>query len=327
MSDKRGGGLTRRDFLRGTGLGTLGWGLALAMGCAREGDGAPPQPEAKQAAQKRTKVVIARDRAALQPDGRADAGVVKALLEKALCELTGKGSLSEALGEFVRPTDRVGVKQNVMMTPVHKEVLYAIWEGLKDLGVPAENVITWDRRQGIRGYWGGKSVAIGFDGDGVATVCSQFADVLINVPGLKSHWLSGIGVCLKNWAGALSGLDVRDKNTRWPIHQRSCQDIGMIQAHPAIKSKARLCIVDALRPLCHGGPQVNPQYLWDYCGIVVGTDAVAVDRVCIEIIQQRRNELRGEPWPISPPPKHVAVAAEKYGLGVADLDSIEVVNV
>jgi len=85
--------------------------------------------------------------------------------------------------------------------------------------------------------------------------------------------------------------------------------------------------VDALRPLCHGGPQVNPQYLWNYAGIIVGTDGVAVDRVGLDIIQKRRNEVRGEEWPVSPPPKHVAVASTKYHLGEANLDRIEVIEV
>ena len=43
MAPKRSDGLTRRDFLRGTGLGTLGWGVALAAGCGRNSAEAPAQ--------------------------------------------------------------------------------------------------------------------------------------------------------------------------------------------------------------------------------------------------------------------------------------------
>jgi hypothetical protein len=332
MATRKGDGLTRRDFLRGTGLGTLGWGAALAAGCGRRSGQAPaqqaeaapdPAPEGKT-----PKVVIARDPEVISEDGQyIDDDRLKALVTRALGELTGEESLTAALGQFVKPTDKVGIKQNVMLTPVHHETLYVLWEGLQGLGVPPENVITWDRRRGYRGYEDGEPVEVSFDADHVATVCSEFADVLINVPGLKAHSLSGIGVCLKNWAGAVSALNVRDQNTPWPIHGDSCVEIGMMQAHPSIKDKARLCIVDGLRPLCHGGPQVNPQYLWNYAGIIVGTDAVAVDRVCLDIIQQRRNEVRGEEWPVSPPPKHVMAAAEKYGLGEANLDKIDVVEV
>ncbi len=332
MSTRKGDGLTRRDFLRGTGLGTLGWGIAVATGYSGRRAEAPaqqaePAPQAE-TGEKTAKVVIARDPEAISDDGQhLDDDRVKALLSKALGELTGEESLAGALGHFVNPTDKVGVKGNVMVTPVHQEVLYALWEGLAGVGVPAENVITWDRNRGFKGYESGEPVTVSHGADNVATVCSEFADVLINVPGLKSHWLSGIGVCLKNWAGAVSKLNVRDQDTPWPIHGDSCADIGMMQAHPSIKDKARLCIVDAMRPMCHGGPQLNPLYLWNYAGIIAGSDAVAVDRVCLDIIQQRRNEMRREEWPVNPPPKHVMVAAEKYGLGEANLDKIEVVEV
>jgi hypothetical protein len=332
MAPKRSDGLTRRDFLRGTGLGTLGWGVALAAGCGRNSAEAPaqqaePATEVPPQAQT-TKVVIARDPEVISDDGQyINDDRLRELMAKALGELTGGDSLTAALGQFVKPTDKVGIKQNVMLTPVHQEVLWALWEALAGIGVPPENVITWDRRRGHKGYESGAPVGITHDADSVATVCSEFADILINVPGLKAHSLSGIGVCLKNWAGAVGGLNVRDQNTPWPIHGDSCVDIGMMQAHPSIKDKARLCIVDGLRALCHGGPQVNPQYLWNYAGIIVGSDAVAVDRVCLDIIQQRRNEVRREEWPVSPPPKHVMVAAEKYGLGEANLDNIDVVEV
>ena len=339
METRKGDGLTRRDFLRGTSLGTLGWGAALAAGCSRESAQAPaqqaetpPQPaeapadESPQA--KTAKVVIARNPEVISEDGQfIDDDRLKELVSKALSELTGEQSLTAALGQFVKPTDSIGIKQTVMMTPVHQELLWVLWEGLAGVGVPPENVITWDRAQGYRGYESGEPVDITYGADNVATVCSEFADVLINVPGLKSHWLSGIGVCLKNWAGAVTRLDIRDQNTPWPIHGDSCADLGMVQAHPSIKDKARLCIVDGLRGLCHGGPQVNPQYLWNYAGIIAGADAVAVDRVCLDIIQERRNLVKRTQWPVSPPPKHIMAAAEKYGLGEANLDKIDVVEV
>jgi hypothetical protein len=319
---------TRRDFLRGTGLGALGWGAAVAAGCSRQSAHAPAQAEPPASPRPKPRVVIARNPAVVSEDGEAvDELGVRELVTKALMGLAGKGTLALALGQFIKPTDNVGIKSTVMMTPVHVEVLYALWDGLEELGVAADRVVSWDRGRGYRGYRKHEEMEVGFDDQNVATICSQFADALINVPALKSHWLSGIGVCLKNWAGAVAKLNTRDIDTPWPIHADSCADLGMLQAHPSIRDRVRLCVVDALRPLCHGGPQVNPQYLWSYGGIIVGTDAVAVDRVCLDIIQKQRNEIKGEEWPVSPPPKHIMVAAEKYGLGEADIAKIEVVEV
>ncbi len=86
-----------------------------------------------------------------------------------------------------------------------------------------------------------------------------------------------------------------------------------------------MVIVDALRPLCHGGPQVNPQYLWPYKGLLVSTDPVAADTVCERIIQEQRDKL--SLGPISPPAKHVRVADRKYHLGTSDWKRIELVHV
>ena len=81
--------------------------------------------------------------------------------------------------------------------------------------------------------------------------------------------------------------------------------------------------VDALRPLCDKGPQPDPRYLWDYKGLIAGRDPVAVDAVCLRIVMEKRRELRGEPWPLSPPPLCVAAADEKFGLGTCRLEEIK----
>ncbi len=213
-----------------------------------------------------------------------------------------------------------------MVTVTRQETIAAIWSGLQQIGVPPGNVITWDRATGHKGYEGGEGVQLEFSAEHVCKVCSEWAHVLINVPSFKSHWLSGIAVCLKNWVGAVDALDIQDRNTPWPFHADSCANLGMIAARPEIRDKLKVNIVDALQLLFEGGPQINPQYLWNYGGLIVGTDQVAVDRVCLDILQQKRNEFKGGEWPISPPPQHIMVAAEKYGLGVADLAQIDVVT-
>jgi len=74
------------------------------------------------------------------------------------------------------------------------------------------------------------------------------------------------------------------------------------------------------------GPQVTPKYLWPYRGLIVGTDPVAVDAVCLKIIQAKRNAYKGEPWPVSPPPTSIAVADTQYHLGTSDPAKIHLVK-
>jgi hypothetical protein len=58
----------------------------------------------------------------------------------------------------------------------------------------------------------------------------------------------------------------------------------------------------------------------------VGTDPVAVDTVCLQIIQAKRDAHKGESWPVSPPPKSIAVADTKYHLGTSDPEKIHLVK-
>ena len=84
--------------------------------------------------------------------------------------------------------------------------------------------------------------------------------------------------------------------------------------------------MEAFRPLFHGGPQVDPKYLWDYKGLFVSEDPVAVDIVCAKMLQAKRDEYRGESWPIEPPIKHLMIADSKYHLGTSDFSKIELVK-
>jgi len=77
-------------------------------------------------------------------------------------------------------------------------------------------------------------------------------------------------------------------------------------------------------PLYDKGPQPDPRYQWAYNGLVAGTDPVAVETVCLKIITEKRKTIRGEPWPLSPPPICVETADKIYGLGTSKLEEIKI---
>ena len=93
---------------------------------------------------------------------------------------------------------------------------------------------------------------------------------------------------------------------------------------PYVKGKTKLIIVDALYPLCDKGPQSDPRYKWAYNGLIAGTDPVAVETVGLKIITTKRQAIRGEPWPISPPPICVEAADKVYGLGTSNMKAITI---
>jgi hypothetical protein len=180
------------------------------------------------------------------------------------------------------------------LNPTHEEIVAAVRAGLVDAGVPADRI------------------RLAQGGPGKAEACTA----LISLPALKAHWLTGMGTVLKNYI-TYSGHPSR-------YHDENNDRLGEIWLLPQVKGKTRLVLVDALRPLCDKGPQPDPRYLWDYKGLVAGTDPVAVEAVCLKIITAKREALRGEPWPLSPPPLCVQMADKRYGLGTCRMDEITI---
>lgn len=109
-------------------------------------------------------------------------------------------------------------------------------------------------------------------------------------------------------------------------HKEKSAKLGEIWLIPEVKEKTRLVLVDALHPLCDKGPQPDPRYKWAYSGLIAGTDPVAVETVCLQILTNKRHALRGEPWPISPPPICVQAADKAYGLGTSKIKEIKIAS-
>jgi hypothetical protein len=72
-----------------------------------------------------------------------------------------------------------------------------------------------------------------------------------------------------------------------------------------------------------GGGELYLAYRFNR-GLIAGTDPVAVEAVGLKILTAKREALRREPWPLSPPPLCVAAADEVQGLGTSRLDEIAI---
>jgi len=319
--------LTRRDFLKSTAAGAAGAVLGAAACSPFAEAGHQPEPGDSLPPGK-SKVVLVRDQEAFHKDGRLNEEKIGAMLEEAMLDLTGRDDGAAAWSQFFKPEDSVGVKINVMMTPTAPELSRSIVRGIMKTGVPENRIILWDRDDAGYGLEGAsvREKRFGYDSKSLSKIITNEATALVNVPGMKAHWLAGVAISLKNWVGALANINVKDIGAAYKIHGDSCAECAAIHAIPAIKSKSRLIVVDALRPLFHGGPQVNPRYLWQYSGLVIGTDPVAIDTVCMKIIEAKRREFEGKDWPISPPPKHIEVAERKYRLGHSNMENINLVK-
>lgn len=250
--------------------------------------------EGKEKAVRSSLVTIVRDKNAMDSSKNVDATILNKMLEQTLIKVTGQKNTRDAWLSLVKPDDVIGLVPTPHLNPTHDEVVDAVKRSLVNAGIPQESIMP---AQG---------------GPRKPKDCTA----LIALPALKAHWLTGIGTVIKNYI-LYSGHPSR-------YHQSDSSKLGEIWHLPFVKGKTRLVLVDALYPLCDKGPQPDPRYKWAYNGLIAGTDPVAVDTVCLRIIEEKRRALRGEPWPLSPPPICVEAADKIYGLGTSRMEEIRI---
>jgi hypothetical protein len=239
-------------------------------------------------------VTVVRDKNVMNDDFAVNFKVFQKMLDQTMIQFTGEKNSKEAWSSLIRPEDTVGLVSTGHLNPTHDELVYAVKIALMDIGVPKKK---------IKMAQGSPRKAEG---------CTA----LISLPALKAHWLTGIGTVLKNYI-MYSGRPSR-------YHQQNSAKLGEIWLLPEVKGKTKLILVDALYPLCDKGPQPDPRYKWAYNGLIAGTDPVAVETVCLRIIEEKRRALRGEPWPLSPPPICIEAADKVYGLGTSRMEKIRI---
>ncbi len=277
--------LTRRDFIRGT--------IGLTIGTSILGI---KWPQAEAQTPRSSLVTIVRDEKVMDASFNVDTTILKKMLEETLTKVTRQKNIKEAWLSLVNPGDTIGLVPSPALNPTHKEVVAAVKESLMAAGIPDGNILEVER------------------GDSPEKI--KGCTALIALPGLKAHWLTGIGTVLKNYI-TFSGRP-RD------YHQSNSAKLGEIWNLPFVKGKTKLILVDSLYPLCDRGPQVDPRYKWAYNGLIAGTDPVAVETVCLKIIEAKREAIKGEPWPLSPPPLCVEAADKVYGLGTSRMEEIKI---
>lgn len=277
--------LTRRDFVRNT----IGAALGVSLLGADWSDG-------KEKKDFSSLVTIIRNKNVLDTELNVNVDILNKMVEQSIIRFTGEKNIKNAWLTIAGPKDTVGLVTTRHMNPTHTELVDAIKGALINAGISERQIVM---AQGEPEK---------------ARACT----VLISIPALKAHWLTGIGTVLKHYI-MFSGRPNR-------YHHEDSSKLGEIWNLPHMKGKTKLILVDALYPLCDKGPQPDPRYRWAYKGLIVGKDPVAVETICLKIITKKREALRGEPWPLSPPALCVAAADKIYGLGTSRIDRINIRN-
>jgi len=297
--EKRGIGqsevITRRSFMKGAAYGSLGLVAGLQRAIPSVG-GAAPSARAFAAADPLARIILVRDEAAVDEAHAVNAKLVASMVDRAVIALAGEEDALKAWGHYIKPEDTVGVKiTRCEWMRVHTEqaVIDAVLARLSDLGIPRGRIHAMD---------GGLPV--------------KDCTVLVNLPSIKVHTLAGMACSMKNY------INFSPKPSAY--HFDGNTKLGELFLLPEVKGKTRLIIVDALRPYFGPGPQINPLHRWDYKGVMAGTDPVAVDTTALALCETKRRLFKGEDWPITPPPRFLAVADKDYKLGTSDAARIRV---
>jgi hypothetical protein len=246
--------------------------------------------------------------------------VVFQMLDAALIELTGLNDVLTAWRTLFDPGEVIGIKVNTISryttTP---ETAYAVAQRLQEAGVPAEQIILFDRtdhelkNQGFTVNDGGPGVqcrgAKGWDQPTTVTGTTQLihdvmlsCQALINIPALKEHGNSGFTSALKNHYGTI--------NTPSVLHPNDCDPyLADLNALPVIRDKTRLIIGDFVRTCPYDWNQMTRENT-----IAMSFDPVAHDHVARQILIDRR-DADGRPAPYIEKKSHYLGSAIQAGLG------------
>jgi uncharacterized protein (DUF362 family) len=344
--------LTRREFFGRVGASVIGlMGLsALAGSCARSAESgmmAAAAGAGKVARTRKPIVVVARD-SAVWNGRKLDRSRVRDLVFRAVRKLAGAESDETAWQTFFDPGDSVGIKLNTIsgrLLSSTPEVADAIIDGILLAGVPGEKIAAWDRLEWemrAAGFKPGRnkkgalftatdSPSAGYEddisewgevGSRVSRLASRFSSAIVNVPVLKDHDLCGITGCLKNYYGAINNPN--------KLHDNACDpyvaDLNML---PAFREKTRLIVMDATTAQYHAGPGYKPKFAWQFSGVIVGADPVALDTVALKIIDDKR-KTEGMPSleKEGRAPAYLKTAADdKHRLGENRLNKIKIIEV
>lgn len=302
-----------------------------------------------------------------------NAPAVREMMSRGISALTGDPDPRDAWARLFTPSDEIGIKVNcsgapgIMSTP---EVVAELVRNLIAVGVKPDHITIYERfldqlqsvqyghyvPAGVRiiavetphgsilGYDPKTYVEVNFFGEedtrsNMVRMVSERFTKIINVPNMKDHGAAGVTGCLKNIAyGNFSNV----ARSHYEAKTNTLSFIGTLAMVEPLRSRTVLQVMDGLRGVWHGGPFAPERRFRFYPKrIVLGTDPVAIDRLLLDVIDQKRKAenaisvwersrkyLNGERHESDPnansfirEPGHIEYAG-KLGLGVHDTGRI-----
>jgi hypothetical protein len=252
----------------------------------------------------------------------ADVEVVREMMERGMRALTGEATALGAWRRFFDPSDVVGIKVNAGGHPWVVSSHAVVAETVRQLtavGVPLSRIFVFERFRnqldavdyaphlpdGVeivageranrhvdnRGYDPETYVETDLFGEedtrfSMMRLVTRQLTKIVNIPNMKDHGASGVTGCLKNISyGSFSNV----ARTHYKGLSHTYSFVGILAAVEPLRSRTVLQIMDGLRAVWHGGPFARtPRYVFHPRQILFGTDPVAIDRLLLDIIDDKR---------------------------------------
>lgn len=267
-------------------------------------------------------IAVRSDKCVDTETSAANDEVVREMMSRGMCTLTGDKTPLAAWRRFIQPSDVVGIKVNCGGHPwcvSAYEIVAEIVRQLGAVGVPPTQVYLYERfqnqldnvnyaphlpadvrivaaetanrRADNRGYDPATYVEADLFGEedtrsNMMRLVTQKLTKIINVPNMKDHGATGATGCLKNIAyGSFSNV----ARTHYKAKSHTYSFVGALAAVEPLRSRTVLQIMDGLRGVWHGGPFARTRrYVFYPKQILFGTDPVAIDRLLLDIIDEKR---------------------------------------
>ena len=280
-------------------------------------------------------IAVKSDKSVDTSTGKANDEVVREMMARGMRALTGAGSTPDAWRRFFAPSDVVGIKVNCGGYPHCVSAYEIVAETVRQLtgiGVPVSQIFVYERFQnqmdevnyaphlaeGVQyvaaeranrysdnsGYDPATYLEATLFGEedtrsNMMRLVSKRLTKIINIPNMKDHGATGVTGCLKNIAyGSFSNV----ARTHQGGKSYTYSVVGTLASIEPLRSRTVLQIMDGLRAVWHGGPFARTtRYVFYPRQIMFGTDPVAIDRLLLDIIDdKRRAEGAISVWDRSP---------------------------
>jgi len=264
------------------------------------------------------------------PEGKIDYKILELLLQQAVTAFSGQQPYDFWTQNFL-PNTRVGLMIDVQDSPVPPIMVEAIIRQLVSVRVKPENILIFaaderdlfaagfsvrQDRPGVKAYG---AASLGYR-NGISRILLDMCDKVINVAVLRPHSQLGMTGAVYNHL-ACAPVTVARQVAVEP------QQLASVAARPLITQKVVLHFLVALHPFYALPTETQPEPRWEYAGLLLSSDPVALDVVGLDILTAKRTEEGIEPAEPPTARQYLQAACDEHRLGQADREGITVVTI